>query len=142
MKIIILFIFLITLILLTTVSINYFLKPKHIGLHNEKLNECPHTPNCVYSQSTDEHFIKPLDANIEQIKKALELLPRVKIVEEKENYFYVTFTTKIMRYTDDVEFLYDPITKITHVRSASRIGHSDLGKNRERIEHIRKRLLL
>ena len=45
-----------------------------------------------------------------------------------------------MRYVDDVEFLYDQSKGITHVRSASRIGYSDLGANRNRIESIRELL--
>ena len=53
---------------------------------------------------------------------------------------YVEFTSRLMRYVDDVEFLYDSASNQTHVRSASRLGYSDLGANRKRIEAIRAQL--
>jgi uncharacterized protein (DUF1499 family) len=53
-------------------------------------------------------------------------------------YLHVEFTSFVSRFVDDVEFLADD-AKIPHVRSASRIGHSDLGANRLRIETIRAR---
>ena len=58
-------------------------------------------------------------------------------VKETENYIYAEFTTAIMRYVDDVEF-YFPDEKVIHIRSASRIGYSDMGLNRKRIEKIRQ----
>jgi uncharacterized protein (DUF1499 family) len=45
-----------------------------------------------------------------------------------------------MRFVDDVEFRYDAAAEVVHVRSASRIGRSDLGANRKRIEALRERL--
>jgi uncharacterized protein (DUF1499 family) len=41
---------------------------------------------------------------------------------------------------DDVEFYLDPGKKVIQVRSASRLGESDLGVNRQRIETIRAAL--
>jgi len=38
-----------------------------------------------------------------------------------------------------VEFLLDDGSKTIHVRSASRVGYSDLGVNRRRVEAIRSR---
>jgi uncharacterized protein (DUF1499 family) len=45
-----------------------------------------------------------------------------------------------MGFVDDVEFLIEPNTQVIHVRSASRLGQSDLGVNRQRIEMIRAKL--
>jgi uncharacterized protein (DUF1499 family) len=45
-----------------------------------------------------------------------------------------------MGFVDDVEFLIDDSAKVIHVRSASRLGQSDLGVNRQRIETIRVKL--
>ncbi|NJM58446.1 MAG: DUF1499 domain-containing protein, partial [Synechococcales cyanobacterium RU_4_20] len=42
-----------------------------------------------------------------------------------------------MGYVDDVEFYADDATQTLHVRSASRLGKSDLGLNRKRLDAIR-----
>ncbi|PCI25730.1 hypothetical protein COB57_00775 [Candidatus Peregrinibacteria bacterium] len=128
------------LIYVLILSINFFSSPQGIGLQNKELQACPNTPNCVSSQSNGEHFIEPLNTDMKKLRKLLQDLPRVKIIEDTDNYLYATFSTPLMRYIDDVEFLYDDKSKLIHVRSASRIGHSDFGKNRERVEMIRSAL--
>jgi uncharacterized protein (DUF1499 family) len=45
----------------------------------------------------------------------------------------------LMGFVDDVEFYVDPAEKVVQVRSASRLGESDLGVNRKRIEAIRSK---
>jgi uncharacterized protein (DUF1499 family) len=57
-----------------------------------------------------------------------------------DDYLHVVFTSTIMRYRDDVEFILFADDGQIAVRSASRVGHSDLGVNRERIEDIRRQL--
>ena len=64
-------------------------------------------------------------------------MSRTQIISETSNYLYAEFTTKIMGYVDDVEFWIDENAKVIHVRSASRLGKSDLGVNRTRVEEIR-----
>ncbi|QDE32720.1 DUF1499 domain-containing protein [Shewanella polaris] len=119
-----------------------------LGVNNDKLTPCPESPNCVNSQQAadEEHFIAPIDFTGTQQQAQVRLLhilkaaERANIVVVEDNYIRVEFTSQIMRFVDDVEF-YFPATasdKITiHVRSASRIGRSDFGVNRERIEKIR-----
>ena len=115
--------------------------PQNIGVTENRLAPCPESPNCVSSfESDEEHSIEPLAANLEQIELVLIGLNEANIVSASENYIYAEFTSRLMRYIDDVEFLYDQSTGITHVRSASRIGYSDLGANRNRIEGIRELL--
>ena len=67
-------------------------------------------------------------------------MDRVTIITQNENYLYAEFTSAIMRFVDDVEFLYDPGQQVVQIRSASRLGKSDLGVNRKRIEFIRSAL--
>jgi len=43
----------------------------------------------------------------------------------------------LLRFIDDVEFVFDDATKMIQFRSASRTGYSDLGVNRRRMEEIR-----
>ena len=63
-----------------------------------------------------------------------------KIVKSEADYLYAQYTTPLMKFVDDVEFWYDPVAQVIQVRSASRIGESDLGVNRKRIEAVRAAL--
>lgn len=58
-------------------------------------------------------------------------------VVEEDTYWRVEFRSRLFRFVDDVEFLFDPQARRIHIRSASRVGHSDLGVNRKRVEKIR-----
>lgn len=115
--------------------------PANLGVQDGRLTPCPESPNCVSSYATDEtHGIAPLNANLSAIEAVLVEQERTNIVRQDGNYLYAEFTSAIMGFVDDVEFLHDPASGITHVRSASRLGYSDLGANRERIEAIRSAL--
>ena len=115
--------------------------PQNIGVRDGRLSPCPESPNCVSSfESDEEHSIAALDATLAQIQRVVLALDEANIVEQSSDYMYVEFTSRLMRYVDDVEFLYDSASNQTHVRSASRLGYSDLGANRKRIEAIRTQL--
>ncbi|MGV2830179.1 DUF1499 domain-containing protein [Myxosarcina sp. GI1(2024)] len=118
-------------------------KPNNLGVNNGKLAPCPGTPNCVNSQSDDPQAkIEPLPAvSIAEIKRVVEGMERTTIIEETPNYLYAEFKSKLMGFVDDVEFYRDETTNVVHVRSASRLGQSDLGVNRQRVEAIRTKLL-
>ena len=110
------------------------------------ITPCPKTPNCVSSVDTDpKHFIQPLqfvgkatDAR-ERLLNVLYSLKRVRVVASGEDFIRAEFVSAIFRFVDDVEFYLDDRNKIIHVKSASRVGYSDLGVNRRRVENIRKR---
>ena len=115
--------------------------PQNIGIRDGILAACPESPNCVSSyENSEEHTIAALDANLNQIQQILLTMDGANIVEQSSNYLYAEFTSSLMGYVDDVEFLYDAASNSTHVRSASRIGYSDMGANRKRIEAIRTQL--
>lgn len=78
----------------------------------------------------------PVEAK-EALKDVLRSLPRATLVEEDESYLHYEFTSLLLRFVDDVEFLFDDGTKTIHFRSASRTGYGDLGVNRKRMEQIR-----
>lgn len=102
---------------------------------------CPESPNCVSTQTTPgEHQMKPVpwtgspDDAAARIKQAVDSqFSRSRLVVEKPNYLRYEVTSLIFRFIDDVEFLIDPETRLIHFRSASRVGHSDLGANRNRM---------
>ncbi|MCS6303393.1 MAG: DUF1499 domain-containing protein [Nitrospira sp.] len=108
------------------------------------LSPCSSSPNCVSTQATDEsHAIAPFlykksraEAK-EALKSALATLPRTKLVDEDESYLHYEFTSLLLRFVDDVEFLFDETAKTVQFRSASRMGYSDLGVNRKRMEQVR-----
>jgi len=115
--------------------------PQNIGVQNGRLTPCPDSPNCVSSFANDEtHGIQPLAASLAEVEQVLLGFDDTNIVSSDGDYLYAEFTTRIMGYVDDVEFLYDRENGVTHVRSASRLGYSDLGANRNRIERIRSQL--
>lgn len=121
-----------------------------LGVENGKLKQCPSTPNCVNSQAKDKkHFIEPIFITATPLEaknyilKILNELKQSKIVVVEDDYIRAEFASKIFRFIDDVEFYFpDKKSKelLIHVRSASRVGYSDLGVNRKRIEQIRSKL--
>lgn len=121
--------------------------PPNLGVHDGRLSPCPSKPNCVSSQSEDKsHFIPPLSfaTPTDTTRRALlDVLPQMEgaaVITTEAFYIRAEFTSKTMKYVDDVEFLVDPLSNIIHVRSASRLGYSDRGANRKRVEDIRARL--
>jgi uncharacterized protein (DUF1499 family) len=109
------------------------------------LAPCPSSPNCVSTQAPDEqHAITPLRYQKNQaaakaaLKAAVLSLPRTKLVDDDESYLHFEFTSLLLRFVDDVEFLFDDEARTIHFRSASRIGYGDFGVNRRRMEEIRK----
>ncbi|MFT6057124.1 MAG: hypothetical protein ACJAS2_001406, partial [Pseudohongiellaceae bacterium] len=80
--------------------------PQNIGVQEGKLTACPDSPNCVSSFETDEeHGIQPLTGNLEQIGIILQGLDQANIVSASDNYLYAEFTSSLMGYVDDVEFM-------------------------------------
>jgi uncharacterized protein (DUF1499 family) len=118
-------------------------RPNNLGVRNDSLSACPSSPNCVSSQAGDErHRIAPLafngdpDAALARLKQVLARRSDTAVIEERPDYLRVELRTAF--FIDDGEFLLDRTGKVIHVRSASRLGYSDLGKNRSRLEEIRR----
>lgn len=120
-------------------------RPEGLGVVDGKLTPCPRSPNCVSSQSQDaDHHVKPFeyDGSLIQAKQRLleviEAMDRVRITTVEDDYVHAEFTSRVFRFVDDVEFYFDRDHKVIHMRSASRVGYSDLGANRKRVEKIRQ----
>ena len=100
--------------------------PPDLGLVNGKLSAPPSSPNCVCSEFPDhKSYIKPFKYDEDDEKAWARLKEAViaeggTIVEESRDYRWFTFTSRIFRFVDDVEFRLDRQAKIIHVRSASR----------------------
>ena len=118
--------------------------PNNLGLHEGKLTACPASPNCVVSQDADTtHLISPLsyqgdtETAKQKLLQVLSVVPRTKIVEQADNYIRAESASRLLGFVDDVEFYFPTSEKVIHIRSASRLGESDLGVNRRRLEQIR-----
>jgi len=109
---------------------------------------CPASPNCVSTQATagdQTHAIAPLvytgtlaDAH-QHLLTIIQTLPRITLITVESDYIHAEFRSRLFRFVDDIEFYFDDTHQIIHFRSASRLGQSDLGVNRKRMEEIRRR---
>ncbi len=120
-------------------------KPGRLGLVDGRLAPCPPCPNCVSTQATDPAhavdpipFADPAEEALRRLKAVLADCPRLSIVTEDGPYLRAAAVSRVFRFVDDVEFLIDAEAKRIHFRSASRVGRSDLGANRARMEQIRQ----
>ena len=118
---------------------------KATGLIEGKLSKCPDKPNCVCSEyEASSHYVEPLvipdnpalDSFAVLINSIQEMGGRVR--SESENYIAATFSSAIFGFIDDLEVRIDSQRKVIHIRSASRVGHSDMGVNRERAVLLKK----
>lgn len=109
----------------------------------QQLKPCPQSPNCVSTQ-TDQSDKKrdPIaytgttaEARA-HLMEVIDGMKRTKLITESENYLHYTFKTWPIPFTDDVEFLFDEEAKLIHYRSASRVGHSDMGINGKRMAKV------
>lgn len=132
--------------------------PTDLGVRDGRLKPPARVPNSVSSQaglhadhpmresaSIAPLALKPGDsdgtATLAALKTLIEAMPGARIVTSDGTYLYAQFTSSWFRFVDDTEFWYDPAAGVIQVRSASRLGESDLGVNRKRIEAIRAQLL-
>jgi len=115
------------------------------GLVEGKLSKCPDKPNCVCSEFEADvaHYVKPAVFSVSTASEALSKMKNSvremggNIQVENDNYLAATFTSSIFRFVDDLEIRVDKDQKMIHLRSASRVGRSDRGVNRERIERLK-----
>ncbi len=119
-----------------------------LGITDGRFAPCPNKPNCVSSRATandERHYIEALtyggapEPARERLEQAIAGMKRARVVIREADYWRAEFRSALWRFADDVEFLFDDHAKRIDIRSASRVGYSDLGVNRKRIEEIRRR---
>ncbi|MBD2436960.1 DUF1499 domain-containing protein [Nostoc sp. FACHB-110] len=116
----------------------------NLGVNNGYLAACPASPNCVVSQNGDsKHTIDPITYHLDReqarqiLLKVLTVVPRTEVVEQTDNYIHALSKSRIFKFVDDVEFYFPNNESVIHMRSAARLGDSDFGVNRRRLEQIR-----
>jgi len=129
--------------ILTIVLLSLTLTPNGMSKELTRLKSCPKSPNCVCTQDEIKKkqmqpltFTSHADQAEEKLKNLINKLGQATLISSEGNYYHYTFITKIGKFTDDVEFLIVPETKLIHFRSASRTGYGDFGKNKRRIKKI------
>jgi uncharacterized protein (DUF1499 family) len=123
-------------------------RPTNLGVEKSLLTPCPSSPNCVSSDAVDSTHsiaafalaIPPRDAWL-AVRGSLESLPRTKIVAETSDYLHAECTSAVFGFVDDLELHLRIAEGVIAARSASRLGYSDLGVNRRRIEDLRALLI-
>lgn len=120
--------------------------PGNLGVVNGRLADGPNKPNWVCSQASGKkHQVAPLlfdgdpASAVQRLRDTVEAMSGTALIEAGKHYLYFEFATPLMGFVDDVEFYCDG--EVIHVRSASRLGYSDLGANRKRVEAVRKAFL-
>lgn len=110
------------------------------------LPPCRRTPNCVSTQTDDPSkrmdpipYSDPMAQARDRMLALLRAYPRTRIVLEEPGYLKAECRSRIFRFVDDVDLLFDDQAKVIHFRSASRLGRKDFGVNRARMEEIRRR---
>lgn len=117
-----------------------------IGVEAGRLSPCKESDNCVSSQSFPEdklHYAEVikyseyLEQPMEHLNVIITTMPGCKVTEQSKLYLRAECTSKLLKFKDDLELLISPENHSIDFRSASRVGQSDFGVNRKRIEEIR-----
>ncbi|VAW56062.1 hypothetical protein MNBD_GAMMA07-2704 [hydrothermal vent metagenome] len=123
-------------------------KPKDLGIYNNTFSHCPVTPNCISSDATDKkHKIDFLKLNAEYknnwqaIHNAVNTLSNTKIVTFNETYIHAECSSTVFGFVDDLQLHLRENGENIAIKSAARLGHSDFGVNKKRIEKLREQLL-
>jgi uncharacterized protein (DUF1499 family) len=128
--------------------------PLDLGVRDGRLKAPSRNPNSVSSQvalwpgTTHRELaeIAPLalrgggPATIARLHEIVRTMPGARVVALRDDYIYVQFTTRWLKFVDDAEFWFDPQAGVIQLRSASRVGRRDFGVNRARVELIRTAL--
>lgn len=119
-------------------------RPSNLGVKDARLAPCPSSPNCVSSDDVDAaHLTSPFQLTVpaaeawRAVRATLAGLPRVKIITETDNYLHAECSSAFFGFVDDLELHLRQAQNLVAARSAARLGHSDFGVNRKRVEHLR-----
>ena len=122
-------------------------RPDAIGLGPSGLSSCPKSPNCVSSEAKDkQHAIESFclkgdpDIDWSLVQDEIASMPGWTIVTSTANYIHAECKSRVFRFIDDLELHFNSSNGIISIRSASRIGYSDFGANRRRVEFLRSEL--
>ena len=102
----------------------------------ESLSPCLQESNCFLV----EWEFKNLDATFQSLTEIINRLPRTSILTKTDTYIHALVRSLVFRFPDDLEILKIPKGNKIQVRSSSRIGVSDLGVNKKRVNNLYKQV--
>ncbi len=113
------------------------------GLNQGRLAPCKESPNCICTDEKDSHYLEPFpitDSSWKELPSFLKTLKGCSIVERRTDYIRMECRSSVFGFIDDVELYFDTQMGLLRYRSAARLGYSDFGVNRKRIEKIKKQI--
>jgi len=121
--------------------------PETLGLRDGGLAPCPSSPNCVHTGDRHPEGTGPFLLRAEWtdrdpmpvVRAVVDSMPRTTVVRVDDHYLHAEARSRVFRFVDDLEVLVKPGEELV-VRSASRLGQSDLGVNAARVETLRRKL--
>ncbi|HQL00330.1 MAG TPA: DUF1499 domain-containing protein [Smithellaceae bacterium] len=134
---------LVALVVISLVGLTFLSRAPKGSLINGRLKPCRNTPHCVSSESDeDASKVEPLPYTEDsrrawrRIRSAI-LKTGGHVQKDEGHYLWATYTSRFLRFVDDVELRLDEKERVIHIRSASRIGRSDRNINRKRVDMLR-----
>ena len=116
-----------------------------LGPQRDQLSDCPDSPNCVSTTaSRPKNRLEPMvftetaNAAKQKLESIIREMPGSRIITSENLYIHAEYRSRVFGFVDDVEVLLDETQKLIFLRSSSRIGYSDLGVNRKRMDQIRR----
>ncbi len=126
-------------ILLTGCTQSYAMKDNNPDLL------CSSKPNCVSTQELrSDYQVAPFEliseaTTIDEIEQVALTLKRTKTVNKTDVRLHLESTSLIFRFVDDLHIVKQG--SLLQVRSKSRVGYSDFGVNKSRVEALRQKLI-
>ena len=110
------------------------------GLVDGRLRPCQLDTNCVRTEGDAAAAMRYLDAT--EARRRLDVIlasvSRLRVVERRDDYVHAEVRSRLWGFVDDLEFRFDDAAGLLYARSAARLGRSDLGVNRQRLDRLRK----
>ncbi|WP_293266570.1 DUF1499 domain-containing protein [Neptunomonas sp.] len=135
-------------------------KSDPVGIVDDRLAACSQKPNCVCSEHPEDaaHFILPLRLKEESVRSGLSSNSILLVIKESITesggkllgreaqpkgalYLAANYQSSLFGFIDDLEIRLDPHSNLVHFRSSSRVGHSDFGVNKKRVELLKSAII-
>lgn len=130
------YLYLMKIFFLAFLIFSSFIFPSSSFASHVDLKPCIEVAHCV----REEWDVNNIEEPFEEIKSIIENTPRTKIVEINGDYLHAEATSKWMKYVDDLEVSFVPDSNILLIRSESRVGDSDLGVNKKRVDLLKSKM--
>ena len=111
--------------------------PANLGLQQNHLAPCDSPAHCASARWP----LIQAGTSLEQLVPVILGLDGVEVVDTREGYLHATASSRLFGFVDDLEIHTLSASHELEVRSASRVGDSDLGVNNRRLERLHRALM-